>query len=123
MATIKKTNIYNYLKSKFSNTASHIKMNGTQSAGSSDLIARADHVHPTDTSRAAANHTHNYLAPENISNLLRSKAHRQRSRSFLPLCDLQIAVYQKKPLCKHYSFMISSILLYTTVCWISSGLL
>lgn len=67
MATIKKTNIYNYLKSKFSNTASHIKMNGTQSAGSSDLIARADHVHPTDTSRAAANHTHNYLAPEKLS--------------------------------------------------------
>ena len=58
MASIKKTNIYSYLKSKFSNTASHIKMNGTQSAGSSDLIARADHVHPTDTSRAPSDHDH-----------------------------------------------------------------
>ncbi|MCR5026981.1 MAG: hypothetical protein K6A34_06040 [Methanobrevibacter sp.] len=58
MATIKKTNIYNYLKSKFTNTASDIKMNGTQAAGSSDLIARADHVHPVDTSRAASSHTH-----------------------------------------------------------------
>ena len=56
MATIKKTNIYNYLKTKFSNTASHIKMNGSQSAGSSDLMARADHVHPSDTSRAPTSH-------------------------------------------------------------------
>lgn len=36
-------------------------MNGTQSAGSSDYIARADHVHPTDTSRAASNHSHGSL--------------------------------------------------------------
>lgn len=43
--------ILTWLKTKFNNTASNIKMNGTQSAGSSDLIARADHVHPTDTSR------------------------------------------------------------------------
>lgn len=58
MVEIKTSNIYNYLKSKFSNTSSDIKMNGTQSAGSSDRIARADHVHPIDTSRAAASHTH-----------------------------------------------------------------
>ena len=63
MAIIKATNIYKYLKSKFSNTASHIKMNGTQSAGTSDLIARADHVHPSDTSRAPSSHNHG-----NISN-------------------------------------------------------
>lgn len=63
MAIIKATNIYKYLKSKFSNTASHIKMNGTQSAGTSDLIARADHIHPSDTSRAPSSHNHG-----NISN-------------------------------------------------------
>lgn len=33
-------------------TASTIAMNGTQAAGSSGLYARADHVHPTDTTRA-----------------------------------------------------------------------
>lgn len=42
-------------------TASNIKMNGTQSAGSSTTYARGDHVHPTDTSRAASNHTHGNL--------------------------------------------------------------
>lgn len=33
-------------------TATTIAMNGTQAAGTSLLYARADHVHPTDTSRA-----------------------------------------------------------------------
>lgn len=33
-------------------TAATIAMNGTQAAGSSTLFARADHVHPVDTSRA-----------------------------------------------------------------------
>jgi hypothetical protein len=33
-------------------TAGTIAMNGTQAAGSSNLYARADHVHPSDTSRA-----------------------------------------------------------------------
>ena len=39
-------------------TATNIKMNGTQSAGSGTAVALANHVHPTDTSRAAASHTH-----------------------------------------------------------------
>lgn len=34
-------------------TATNIKMNGTQSAGSLTSFAKADHVHPTDTSRVA----------------------------------------------------------------------
>ena len=34
------------------------QMDGTASAGSSQAWSRADHVHPTDTSRAAASHTH-----------------------------------------------------------------
>lgn len=33
-------------------TATNIKMNGTQSAGSSSKYARADHVHPSDTTKA-----------------------------------------------------------------------
>ena len=49
-------NLSNWLKSKLNSTASNSKMNGTQSAGSSDLIARADHVHPVDTSRAPTSH-------------------------------------------------------------------
>jgi hypothetical protein len=35
-----------------STTATNIKVNGTQSLGSLSTLARADHVHPTDTSRA-----------------------------------------------------------------------
>ena len=35
-----------------STTATDIKVNGTQSLGSLSTLARADHVHPTDTSRA-----------------------------------------------------------------------
>lgn len=34
------------------------KMDGTASVGAAGTVARSDHVHPTDTSRAAANHTH-----------------------------------------------------------------
>ena len=33
-------------------------MDGTASAGSSNDYARGDHVHPTDTSRAATSHAH-----------------------------------------------------------------
>lgn len=49
-------NLSNWLKSKLNSIASNSKMNGTQSAGVSDLIARADHVHPVDTSRAPTSH-------------------------------------------------------------------
>ena len=35
-----------------SSTATDIKMNGTQAAGTNTTLARSDHVHPTDTSRA-----------------------------------------------------------------------
>jgi len=37
-----------------STTATDIKINGTQSAGSLNTVAKADHVHPTDTSREAS---------------------------------------------------------------------
>ncbi|MBR0272350.1 MAG: hypothetical protein IJQ68_10265, partial [Methanobrevibacter sp.] len=51
-------NISNWFKKKLGSTASQIKMNGTQSAGTSENVAREDHVHPVDTSRAASSHTH-----------------------------------------------------------------
>lgn len=35
----------------FDQTASNIKMNGTQSLGSLSTVARADHIHPSDTTR------------------------------------------------------------------------
>ena len=46
-----------YIKNKptipsANSTATNIKMDGTQSAGSLTTFAKADHVHPTDTSRA-----------------------------------------------------------------------
>nr|DAY53181.1 MAG TPA: tail repeat-like protein [Caudoviricetes sp.] len=68
MAEIRKTNIFKYLKTKYNNVASIVKMNGTQSAGSSDYIARADHVHPVDTSRAASNHSHGSLVNDGALN-------------------------------------------------------
>lgn len=68
MVEIRKTNIFQYLKTKYNNVASIVKMNGTQSAGSSDYIARADHVHPVDTSRAASNHSHGSLVNDGALN-------------------------------------------------------
>lgn len=38
--------------------ASNIQMDGTRSAGSLDTYAKADHIHPSDTSKASVNHTH-----------------------------------------------------------------
>lgn len=38
-------------------------MDGTASKGTDTGFARGDHVHPTDTSRAAANHTHSNYVP------------------------------------------------------------
>lgn len=37
----------------YGTTATDVKVNGTQAVGSIDEIARIDHIHPTDTSRAA----------------------------------------------------------------------
>lgn len=43
----------------FDTIATNIKMNGTQSVGTLGTVARADHVHPTDTSRVATTITVN----------------------------------------------------------------
>ena len=56
---------------KFETTTTNIKMNGTVSVGSLSTIARADHVHPTDTTRAAAAdltaHTGNTSNPHGVT--------------------------------------------------------
>jgi hypothetical protein len=50
----------------FEDTASNIKVNGTASAGTSVNVARADHIHSTDTSRQAADATLTALAALDI---------------------------------------------------------
>lgn len=46
---------WNGSSSAFGDIPTDVKMNGTQSVGSLDLIARIDHIHPTDTSKVSAN--------------------------------------------------------------------
>ena len=46
----------------YSATATDIKMNGAQSLGVADTLPRADHVHPTDTSREVAGTTATHAA-------------------------------------------------------------
>ena len=48
----------------FEATASNIKMNGTANVGSLNTFARGDHVHPTDTSRAASSHAHGNITTD-----------------------------------------------------------
>lgn len=48
--TISKNTAFNV---NFETVSTNIKMDGTQSVGALSTVARADHVHPTDTSRAS----------------------------------------------------------------------
>lgn len=50
-------------------------MDGTAAAGSAATVARSDHKHPTDTSRAAASHTHDdrYYTESEINTKLEAK--------------------------------------------------
>lgn len=43
-------------------------MDGTASVGTATTVARSDHKHPTDTSRAAKDHTHTSLNPVLLTN-------------------------------------------------------
>lgn len=55
----------------FETNAANIKINGTAAVGTSSNVARADHVHPTDTTRAAASdltaHTGDTNNPHNVT--------------------------------------------------------
>jgi len=55
-------------------TATDVKINGTQSVGSIDAIARIDHIHPVDTSRAAVSHSH---TESDVTNLVTDLAGKQ----------------------------------------------
>ncbi len=51
-------------------------MDGAASVGSAATVARSDHRHPTDTSRAAANHTHSeYAATSHTHNEYAASSH------------------------------------------------
>jgi len=54
--------------------SSYPAMNGTRSLGSSDGYARVDHVHPTDTSRAASTHSHAISDVTDLQTALSGKA-------------------------------------------------
>lgn len=41
-------------------------MNGTATPGTATTVSRSDHVHPIDTSRAAADHTHKYAGSSSV---------------------------------------------------------
>lgn len=48
----------------YGTTSTDVKMNGVQAVGSIDEIARIDHIHPTDTSRAASSHAHGNITTD-----------------------------------------------------------
>lgn len=58
----------------FGTSTAVIKMNGPVSVGSSNDVARIDHVHPVDTSRAPVVHTHAQADIEGLVATLSAKA-------------------------------------------------
>ena len=56
-------------------------MDGTAAVGTATTYARADHVHPTDTSRAAASHSHAISDVTNLQTTLDGKAASTHSHS------------------------------------------
>ena len=58
MVKILKSNIWSYIKSKFENNPNNIQMDGIANVGVSDTIARSDHVHPRDSTKADTDHSH-----------------------------------------------------------------
>lgn len=46
--------------------ASNIQANGTRNAGSLSTFARADHIHPSDSTKANANHVHGFINSDGI---------------------------------------------------------
>jgi hypothetical protein len=62
------SNAVTTLKAHTHNSNTGPKMNGTQAVGVENTYARGDHIHPVDTSRAAASHTHAYAADTHTHN-------------------------------------------------------
>ena len=56
-------------------------MDGTAAVGTATTVSRSDHKHPTDTSRAAASHTHNYAGPSSAGGAATSAVKLQTART------------------------------------------
>ena len=56
-------------------------MDGTASVGTATTVSRSDHKHPTDTSRAAASHTHNYAGSSSAGGAATSAVKLQTART------------------------------------------
>lgn len=52
----------------FETSANQIKMNGTANTGSSNMFARSDHVHPSDTSKSDVSHQHGNITSNGTLN-------------------------------------------------------
>ena len=66
-------------------------MDGTASAGSSSAVARSDHKHPTDTSRASQANL------EALRDIVDTKADKTHNHSIAQVADLQTALDSKSP--------------------------
>ena len=64
-------------------------MDGTAAVGTSTDYARADHVHPTDTSRAAASHSHAISDVTSLQSALDGKAAASHSHAISDVTNLQ----------------------------------
>lgn len=71
MVKILKSNHGSYIKSKFENNPNNIQMDGVATVGVSNHIARSDHIHPHDTTKADKDHSHD-TATSNKSGFLSS---------------------------------------------------
>ena len=60
-------------------------MDGTAAVGVSAKVAREDHKHPTDTSRAASSHSHDVSDVTDLQTTLDGKAASSHTHSYLPL--------------------------------------
>ena len=56
-------------------------MDGTAAVGTATTVSRSDHKHPTDTSRAAASHTHNYAGSSSAGGAATSAVKLQTART------------------------------------------
>lgn len=56
-------------------------MDGTAAVGTATTVSRSDHKHPTDTSRAAASHTHNYAGSSSAGGAATSAIKLQTART------------------------------------------
>jgi len=64
------------------------QMDGTASVGTDSTVARSDHVHPTDTSRAAALHTHSEYASIASPEFTGTFSHNRKDNTTVGKCSV-----------------------------------